>query len=272
MILTGNYNEPTKENNKNLIPDVAPEDDPSIPEEEKEKIRKEKMEKSNNENNNEKPSEPSEKNISQNENNKSENNESHSKDLITSLEKITSSIQELTTTVSLGRKDIELFKEYTKNNQEAIQNMKDNMANFFAVKVAANEMKSSLEKIKIKWDLTIKPVTQEEVFEKMQTSKWKEEYTKLNNILKDIQELKMTVENHMDEWQGKSDSPEYNELYILGKTLERVFNVWPPKLKYFIQHKNQIAEINEEQACKTDISAAQADEEFEREQNKIFNN
>ena len=254
MILTGNYNEPTKENNKNPIPDVDPEDDPSIPEDEKEKIRKEKIEKSNNENN------------------KSENNESYSKDLITSLEKITSSIKELTTTVSLGRKDIELFKEYTKNNQEAIQNMKDNMSNFFAVKVAANEMKLSLEKIKIKWDLTIKPVTQEEVSEKIQTSKWKDEYTKLNNILKEIQELKMTVENHMDEWQGKSNSPEYNDLYILGKTLERVFNVWPPKLKYFIQHKNQIAEINEEQACKTDISAAQADEEFEREQNKIFNN
>ena len=40
MILTGNYNKPTNQENEKLIPDVAPEDDPSIPEEEKEQIRK----------------------------------------------------------------------------------------------------------------------------------------------------------------------------------------------------------------------------------------
>lgn len=117
---------------------------------------------------------------------------------------------------------------------------------------------------------TNSPLTQEDVYRQMETSPFKEEYTILNNIINEISQLKMTVENKMEDLQKNPGSPEYQDLYILGQTLERIFNVWPPKLKYFAADKERSIEIQMEEALRIDISAALSEAEAEKQIKEIM--
>lgn len=259
MNLTGNFGKPTDQENKNLIPDVDPEDDPSIPEEEKEQIRK------NNELKQttqipEQPT-PERKNIS-----------NQSIAYITNaipamqkmIEKMTFTINNMKNTIAVTRTDIENCENHLSNNNKALSKMKNEMSNFFEVRTITDNMDKKLDAFKIKWDLTVKPVTQEDLTEKMHSTKWTEEYTQFNNILDQIQKLKTTIENHMEELQKERGSKEYRDLYELGETLERVFNVWPPKLKYFAKNKDKQIELQMEQALLIDVSAAQEAKKMEQ--------
>lgn len=276
MNLTGNFGKPTDQENKNLIPDVAPEDDPSIPEEEKEQIRKnnelKQAKQGPEENKNQMTEQISQtQNAPEQPNPEGKNISNQSIAYITNaipamqkmIEKMTFTINNMKNTIATTRTDIENCENHLRNNNKALSKMENEMSNFFEVKAITDNMDKKLDSFKIKWDLTVKPVTQEDLTDKMHSTKWTEEYTQFNNILDQIQKLKTTIENHMEELQKERGSKEYRDLYELGETLERVFNVWPPKLKYFAKNKDKQIELQMEQALLIDVSAAQEAKKME---------
>lgn len=187
MNLTGNFGKPTDQENKNLIPDVAPEDDPSIPEEEKEQIRKNNELKQTTQGPEENENQITEQ-ISQTQNAPEQakperkNISNQSIAYITNaipaiqemIEKMTFTINNMKNTIATTRTDIENCENHLRNNNKALSKMENEMSNFFEVKTITDNMDKKLDAFKIKWDLTVKPVTQEDLTEKMHSTKWTE--------------------------------------------------------------------------------------------------
>lgn len=265
MLFTQNFKKP--ETKATRTTDVDEFDDPTIPEEEKMELANQKRSENAYEDDSldKQPAPPY----------------PHDKlslvyltNLVTAIAKKVNSLSDdmldLKTAVNLQQSNIANFTEITKNNYHNIERMEKEMQNFFDVKIATETTQKILEAMKIKWDLTYSPLTQEDVCRQMETSPFKEEYTILNNIISEISQLKMTVENKMEDLQKNPGSSEYQDLYVLGQTLERIFNVWPPKLKYFAANKDRSIEIQMEEALRIDISAALSEAEAEKQIEEIM--
>lgn len=265
MLFTQNFKKP--ETKATRTTDVDEFDDPTIPEEEKMRLANQKRSENTHEDDSldKQPAPP---------NPHDKLSLAYLTNLVTAIAKKVNSLSDdmldLKTAVNLQQSNIANFTEITKNNYHNIERMEKEMQNFFDVKIATETTQKILEAMKIKWDLTYSPLTQEDVCRQMETSPFKEEYTILNNIISEISQLKMTVENKMEDLQKNPGSSEYQDLYVLGQTLERIFNVWPPKLKYFAANKDRSIEIQMEEALRIDISAALSEAEAEKQIEEIM--
>lgn len=171
MLFTQNFKRPETETTR--ATDVDEFDDPTIPEEEKMRLA------------NQKRSENTHKDYSLD---KQSAPAPHDKlslayltNLMTAIAKKVNSLSDdmldLKTAVNLQQSNIANFTEITKNNYHNIERMEKEMQNFFDVKIATETTQKILEAMKIKWDLTYSPLTQEDVCRQMETSPFKEEYT-----------------------------------------------------------------------------------------------
>lgn len=257
--------EPTPEEKKETVQkeqgktDVAIEFDPTVPEEEKKKVTEQKKEA---------PKEPIK--------------EQPPKDTIpmklTDLQLFTASVNtlaqntaELKILLANQKAEIELMRNNTSMIRDDTASMEKHMQEVDELKVLIHAMDVKMENMKIKWDLTQTPITDRDISDGLEKTQLKEEYTTLNNIVSNINNLKKKIEKRMDDMsqeEGYEKTKEYRDLYTLGMLVFRLFNVWPPKMRYFGRNEKEgqpiLLEMTEEQAHLLDLSERREQEERDK--------
>lgn len=239
-----NTNPEIKQSDKTIVyeeTDVKEEDDPTIPANNKEtqKIIESEQEKSDAKTKNEsrKPAEKPLQELTEtnNEIKKLKTNIANSyADIITRLEALTNKYNEITNKMEAFESRHDLIIDIASDLQT---NANDISTNVTLIKelIAVNKLLANrIDNLKLKWELTFQPITPEEISGQMNdNNKYKAEWTDLNNIISKIYELKVKVTNELIKEQEKPTEEKYQEIYRIALLMNRIFNVYPPKLKYF---------------------------------------
>lgn len=245
--------ETTKENKA----DVEVEYDPTVPDNEKKEIAQQKA---NAEEKKEAPAKEEEKTVIVK---------------LTDLQLFTRSVMalakntaDLKKLMANQRADIELLKNSYDQIREDAQSMAKSVEKMEQLKPLLEDTNLKVANMKIKWDLTYKPIQNSEITDAMQSTAFKQEYTDLNNILDQINKLKKKIEKNMCDMMGKEGyqrTKEYRDLYMLGMRVSRLFNVWPQKMRYFASKEpNQVElEMSEAQAELLDVTEKAEEKEKE---------
>lgn len=238
------------QNPEEVKPDVAEEDDPTIPKKEKDAAKeKEADKKSASEEKPQNPLKPESVLMPL----------SAVQELTKSIMRLSNTTLELKMLMSDSHSDVSILKNSYFQIREDARDMSDNVQEFKDMLPVFDEMALNIANIKIKWDMTIKPITDQEIQDGINKSKYKEEYTKLNNILSEINDLKKTIEKQMFDMQrenpsGYARTDEYRDLYSLGMIVMRLFNQWPQEMKYFKKDGPAPLEMTKAMAERLDVT------------------
>lgn len=270
MDITKNHENPDEIQEK-TAPEVAAEDDPTIPEEEKAKA-KEKAEASKT------PEKPKEQAPEKAKTMKVQVNVFDK--LLLALLDIKNQINKQGNDIAEIRTRYDLVQEIAGQLQTNATNISNKIQTISELSDTNKTLANKVENMEIKWNLTFRPITPEEIAKKMNdNNSYKEYWNELNNIITAIYNLKTKVSNELDKQQDKK-SKEYREIYTIALYMDRIFNEYPPQLKYFGRkmkdkkdwknpdqpdyedHENWLdLEITAEQARLIDISESQTIDE-----------
>lgn len=229
---------------------VADEYDPTIPDEEKKEIQLEKQEEKATERQTtpQNPLKPESVLMPL----------SAVQELTKAIMRLSNTTLELKMLMSDSHSDVSILKNSYFQIREDARDMAENVEKFKDMLPVFDEMALNIANIKIKWDMTVKPITDQEIQDGINKSKYKEEYTTLNNILNEINNLKKTIEKQMFDMQrenstGYARTDEYRDLYDLGMIVMRIFNQWPQEMKYFKKNGPAPLEMTKAQAETLDV-------------------
>lgn len=234
-------------------PDVPEEDDPTIPEEEKKKDKAKETQKEN-------PKEEKKETVPPNPL-KQESvlmPLSAVQELTKAVMRLSNTTLELKVLMADSHADVTLLKNSYNQIREDASDMAENVQEFKDMLPVFDEMALNIANTKIKWDMTVKPITDQEIQDGIEKSKFKERYTDLNNILDSIDKLKKSIEKEMFDMQrndpgGYARTDEYRDLYTLGMIVMRLFNQWPQDMKYFGKDGPAPLEMTKAQAIHMDV-------------------
>lgn len=275
MDITKNHENPDNIKEK-PVPEVAAEDDPTIPEEEKAKAK----EQAEAEKTPETQKEPAKK--------KTETMEVHVNvfdKLLLALLDIKNQMYRQGNEIAEIRSRYDIVQEIAGQLQINATDISNKIQNISKLTDTNKTLANKVENMEIKWNLTFRPITPEEIAENMNdTNTYKEYWNELNNIITAIYNLKTKVSDELDKQAAKKGSKEYREIYKIALYMDRIFNEYPPQLKYFGRkrkdkkdwknpekpdyedHENWLdLEITAEQAKLIDVSESQTiDEQMEK--------
>lgn len=224
MDITKNHENPDEIQEK-PTPDVAAEDDPTIPEEEKAKAKEKAEEKKAPDT----PKEPEKK--------KPETMEVQVNvfdKLLLALLDIKNEMYRQGNEIAEIRSRYDIVQEIAGQLQMNATDISNKIQNISKLTDTNKTLANKIENMEIKWNLTFRPITPEEIAENMKdTNTYKEYWNELNNIITAIYNLKTKVSNELDKQASKKGHKEYREIYQIALYMDRIFNEYPPQLKYF---------------------------------------
>ncbi len=271
MDMTKNRKNPD-EIKKEAVSEVAVQDDPTIPEEEKAQARaKAEAQETQKESTQKKKEKP--KTI------KGQVNVFDK--ILLALLDIKSRIDHQSNTMDEVKNRCDMMQETSGKLQTNATDISNKIKTISQLTDANKNLANKIENMEIKWNLTFRPITPEEIAENMNdNNSYKEYWNDLNNIITAIYNLKTKVSNELDKQQNNKTGKEYRELYKMAAVMDRIFNEYPPQLKYFGRklkdkndwknpknpeyedHENWLdLEITAEQARLIDISESQTIDE-----------
>lgn len=180
-------------------------------------------------------------------------------ELTKAIMRLSNTTLELKMLMSDSHSDVSILKNSYFQIREDARDMADNVQEFKDMLPVFDEMALNIANIKIKWDMTVKPITDQEIQDGIEKSKYTNEYTELNNILSKINDLKKVIEKKMFDMQrenptGYARTDEYRDLYDLGMIVMRLFNQWPQEMKYFGQNGPAPLEMTKAMAERLDVT------------------
>lgn len=179
-------------------------------------------------------------------------------ELTKAVMRLSNTTLELKVLMADSHADVTLLKNSYNQIREDASDMAQNVQEFKDMLPVFDEMALNIANIKIKWDMTVKPITDQEIQNGIEKSKFPKLYTDLNNVLDSIDKLKKNIEKEMFDMQNKNPdgyarTDEYRDLYDLGMIVMRLFNKWPQDMKYFKQDGPTPLEMTKAQAEHADI-------------------
>lgn len=224
MDITKNHENPDEIQEK-PTPDVAAEDDPTIPEEEKAKAKEKAEEKKTPET----PKEPDKKKPKT-----MEVQVNVFDKLLLALLDIKNEMYRQGNEIAEIRSRYDIVQEIAGQLQINATDISNKIGNISKLTDTNKTLANKIENMEIKWNLTFRPITPEEIAENMKdTNTYKEYWNELNNIITAIYNLKTKVSDELDKQASKKGHKEYREIYQIALYMDRIFNEYPPQLKYF---------------------------------------
>lgn len=224
MDITKNHENPDEIQEK-PTPDVAAEDDPTIPEEEKAKDKEKAEEKKAPET----PKEPDKKKPKT-----MEVQVNVFDKLLLALLDMKNEMYRQGNEIAEIRSRYDIVQDIAGQLQMNATDISNKIGNISKLTDTNKTLANKIENMEIKWNLTFRPITPEEIAENMKdTNTYKEYWNELNNIITAIYNLKTKVSNELDKQASKKGHKEYREIYQIALYMDRIFNEYPPQLKYF---------------------------------------